>query len=120
MITHGVKNMNFRFIGSAVVAIAILMTLSACGSTVSKVSSGTFPYIQMAPTAPPEAKQEVKPEVGTLSDVAWRPGYWRYNSFDFSWVPGEYISKPDPTASWSPDRWELRAYGWTFVPGSWQ
>lgn len=104
-----------------VVIFALASVLSGCGgTTVEKVVSGPFPYIQMAPNAPPQAKQEVRPSVGTLSEVAWRPGYWKYTGMDFSWVPGEYISKPDPTASWSPDRWELREYGWTFVPGCWQ
>lgn len=119
MITYSAPKMNSRLV-SAIFVFAMLVGLAGCGGTVSKVASGPFPYIQMAPNAPPVAQQEVRPPVGTLSDVAWRPGYWKYTGSDFTWVAGEYISKPDPTASWSPDRWELREYGWTFVPGCWQ
>lgn len=79
-----------------------------------------FPYLRMSPEAPPQPYYEdVYPPSNPMAEV-WRPGYWFYDGASFEWIPGEYLLRPDPTASWSPERWEQRAYGWVFVPGYWQ
>ncbi len=78
------------------------------------------PFLQMAPTAPPAPLLEMKPILENPERLAWRPGHWSYSNTQFSWVPGEAMEKPSPSAVWSPDRWDKREYGWVFVPGTWQ
>ena len=78
-------------------------------------------FIQLAPLAPPPAIYEPVPEIASPRTAIWRPGYWHYNSgSDFSWVSGEVIDRPSPTAVWSDDHWTEHTYGWGFVPGYWQ
>jgi len=107
-------------------------TAPAAESTAGNASSGTDaagqqaaspppgPFLQMAPTAPPAPLLEMKPILQDPQRMAWRPGHWSYSNTQFSWVPGEVMEKPSPSAVWSPDRWDKREYGWVYVPGTWQ
>ena len=78
-----------------------------------------FPYIQLAPTEPPENPEEMAFLIVNPTKQLWRPGFWTYDGIEFQWSPGHLIDRPHPTASWSKDHWEERSYGWAFVPGFW-
>jgi hypothetical protein len=99
----------------------VVIALSGCGLfRPSTQQPDGFPFARMAPTAPPEpvAEERQVPDDPTIE--IWRAGFWYYNGFDFTWVPGALVPRPDQTAMWQPDRWELRDYGWAFIPGYWQ
>lgn len=83
-------------------------------------NQGPFPFIQLAPSAPPQIIFETKYPPSRPMEEMWRPGYWQYDGTQFHWVPGSYILRPHPTASWEPDRWEKHTYGWAYVPGHWK
>lgn len=105
---------------------ALSLSLAACSSvpTASQEEAKPvvhdFPYMRLSPSAPPQLPFEEKMiPMEPLREV-WRPGFWDYDGKEFSWVPGHYIYRPDPTAAWMPDRWEQRTFGWAFIPGYWQ
>lgn len=97
----------------------MLLAVAGCGETRSGEALPTT-YIQMSSVAPPLPPDEEVPISPTPRDEIWRPGYWSHNGSTFSWVSGEMIARPSPTATWSKDRWVQRKYGWVFVPGYWQ
>ena len=76
--------------------------------------------IDMAPVEPPVPSDEVIPDIDEPMYKVWRPGHWYYENGGFSWVPGELLTRPSPTAVWSQDRWEKRSYGWVFIHGYWE
>jgi hypothetical protein len=104
---------------------AMAITLAGCDS---QPSAAAFPYIRMAPDAPPAPMAETVPVIDQPQVELWRPGYWQYDPDDinaddnngFIWMSGGMMERPAPTAVWSPDQWQHRAYGWVFVPGYWQ
>jgi len=102
--------------------IACVVMLSACAYAPLKKEEQKqeYPFIRLAPSAPPQTKFEQKPEPTMPLRQIWRPGHWSYNGQSFDWVRGTYMLRPDPTASWIQDRWEKHLYGWAFIPGHWQ
>ncbi len=81
-----------------------------------------FPYILMAPDAPPPPKNEIRSPVPTPREqYDWRPGHWTYeDGKGFIWNGGGWIKKPAFTAVWKPDFWVQHTYGWALVPGHWE
>jgi len=79
-----------------------------------------WPYIQMAPTPPPDPLHENITIPSEPSAYLWRPGYWTYNGISFDWNQGQMILRPSPTAVWAQDHWIEHTYGWVFIPGYWQ
>lgn len=102
--------------------ISCLCVLAGCSmfSDDGFTKTSPFPFVYMAPKAPPTNLQEEQPFIESPGDEIWLPGYWAYNGSDFYWVNGMLVDRPDPTAVWQQPRWELRGYGWVFVPGCWQ
>ncbi|MDX2029003.1 MAG: hypothetical protein SFW62_10290 [Alphaproteobacteria bacterium] len=110
---------------SSFTALAIVLLVTAgceCFSCSDEVVATATPssYIQLAPTAPPAPLAEEVPVLNSPQTTRWRPGYWSYDGTNFSWVSGEVIARPSPTAVWAPDRWFRHTYGWGFVPGRWE
>lgn len=98
-----------------------LFVLVGCSSNPDQdVASQPFPYYRLSPSAPPQPPIEEIPPAEQPMNHLWRKGYWDFDGAQFVWIPGHFISRPDPTAAWTPDRWEQRAFGWAFVPGYWQ
>ncbi|MGE4352231.1 MAG: hypothetical protein AB7E52_08600 [Bdellovibrionales bacterium] len=97
----------------------LLVALAGCGHH-SDDADRVFPYVRLSPSAPPQTPFEIPPRSSYPMYQVWRTGYWDYDGLTFTWVPGHFINRPDPTASWTPDRWEQRSFGWAFVPGFWQ
>lgn len=123
--TQSKSFLNIYSIG-ALALVSIL--LAGCGcipcgnggdTSVDKTPSGRS-YIQMAPIAPPPPLFEEAHESTSPRAEIWRPGYWQYNGSNFSWISGEMIDRPSPTAVWSADHWTQHTYGWGFVPCFWQ
>jgi hypothetical protein len=80
-----------------------------------------FPYIQMAPDAPPPLKPEFRGRSPGNDEYTWRRGHWDYvDGAGFKWTSGSWLRKPAFSAVWSQDMWLQRTYGWTFVPGHWE
>jgi hypothetical protein len=77
-------------------------------------------YLQLVTEAPPAPKDETPPIIENPRKQVWRSGYWSYGVGGYSWVPGEVIDRPDPTAVWSPDRWVKHSFGWSFECGTWE
>lgn len=100
---------------SALALILMVLTATACAyypDTDTPVST----------VAPPNALTEEKQLPVDPRTSIWRPGYWYYSyqDSDFTWIPGELIDRPSPTAVWVADHWIHHTYGWAFVPGYWQ
>jgi len=70
--------------------------------------------------APPEAPYEAVPPLDNPQTQIWRPGHWDNNGSGFTWIAGEVMVRPSPTAVWSPDIWVRHEYGWGFVCGHWE
>ncbi len=97
-------------------ALLTLMLLSACGT----VDEPMTPYTQLSLVSPPDTPYEEKLVPNDPSHQLWRPGHWDYNGMEFTWVPGEMLTRPTLSAVWSADRWDKRTFGWAFVPGHWE
>ncbi len=106
---------------SLMCALALLgISLSGCVGETEEINPPAYPFIAMAPSAPPPTPFEYGPKSPDPPHLAWRPGYWSFDGQQFNWVAGEMIDRPSPTAVWSADRWEKHMYGWVFIPGYWQ
>ncbi|MCL2469715.1 MAG: hypothetical protein FWF24_05745 [Alphaproteobacteria bacterium] len=104
--------------------LILALGLYACGTSQpvqeETVEVPPFPYVRLAPSAPPRPMPEILyPPANPMREV-WRAGHWDYDGRQFNWVEGQYMERPHPTAAWTPDRWERRTFGWAFVPGFWQ
>ena len=80
----------------------------------------TISYPALSPIAPPKSNFEEPPPSENPRAVIWRPGYWAWNGSSYSWVSGEFMLRPDPTAVWFPEHWIHHTYGWAFVAGYWE
>lgn len=115
--------MNKIAIISKCIALLPLILLIGCESVPEETETPTatkYPFIQMAPSGPPEAPLEYKLSPSDPMREIWRQGYWKFDGISYEWVPGELILRPSPASVWAPDRWEFRTYGWVFIPGYWQ
>lgn len=79
-----------------------------------------FPYVQLAPSAPPAPMYEEAPVNYDPIKQVWQSGFWAYDGFNFEWVYGRFIERPSPTAVWAPARWEEHKFGWALIPGHWK
>lgn len=104
------------FFSSLICGAAVLLA----GCSGDEAAAPGFSYYRLAPNPPPLPVIELVPQNDKPQERAWRPGYWRYDGREFTWVSGSFLAKPIPTAVWSPDRWDRRQYGWAYVPGHWQ
>ncbi len=74
-----------------------------------------------APMAPPAPQAEIvpAPPPGPVA-VIWQPGHWRWNGYQYVWVPGRYVRPPRPHAIWIEGHWAPRHGVWVWVPGHWR
>lgn len=105
---------------SAFTVLFLSLLLSGCGWTFWSEDNDASSILRLSNLAPPEAPYEEVPPITNPASQVWRPGHWDFDGKDFSWIHGEMMTRPSPTAVWSPDRWEHRGYGWAFIPGIWQ
>jgi len=106
-----------------IILICFVGLLSACSTYSNNTKSEeekTYPFVRLAPSPPPKNILEQKLIPTKPMKQIWREGHWDYDGRKFIWVKGEYILRPDPTASWVADRWEKHSYGWGFIPGHWK
>jgi hypothetical protein len=51
----------------------------------------------------------------------WQPGHWESEGFTRSYIPGQYVPRPQGGSVWVPGRWQQEAsdepYHW--VSGHW-
>jgi hypothetical protein len=74
----------------------------------------------IAPNAPPAPEVETIPAPPTTM-MAWQPGHWTWTSSGWSWVPGQYIQRPQQTAVWQPGHWVQQPDGsYSWMDGHWQ
>ena len=102
-----------------ILLLPFLLAACADDEPVVMVQEG-FPIYRMAPDAPPASYDEGTPVSADPMMEVWRPGFWDFDGMEYRWVAGQFLQRPDPTATWSPDRWEQRTFGWVFIPGHWQ
>lgn len=108
------------------ILVFALLALTACGSDTTAEAPAPVPapevqsYPGLAPIAPPKPMFEEKPVLQSPETQIWKPGYWSWNGSEYSWIPGEVVPRPAPTAAWFPDHWMWHTYGWAFVPGYWE
>ena len=79
--------------------------------------------VVIAPSAPPPPQVESipAPPVAEAQTMYWRPGHWMWTGANWSWSPGQYVQRPEPTAVWSPGHWAQRPDGgYVWVDGHWQ
>lgn len=101
--------------------VALALALAGCACTDCDLPpQQIWPYIQMAPMAPPDPLDEDVIIPDEPSSFLWRPGFWIYNGQSFDWNHGVMLQRPSPTAIWSQDHWIEHTYGWAFMPGYWQ
>lgn len=75
--------------------------------------------IIIAPSAPPEPREEPPPPAPGTSMI-WETGHWSWTDHDWVWVHGQYLVRPAPTATWLPGHWVEQPGGWSWVEGHWQ
>jgi hypothetical protein len=73
----------------------------------------------IAPTAPPELRQETRP-VKPDPDAVWVPGYWSYNTqtANFEWVSGVW-RRGLPDYVWRPGEWVKIGDSYVWRNGYW-
>jgi WXXGXW repeat (2 copies) len=118
-----------RLTGIAAMALTAA-ALSACyppppqygptaASTVAPSGAGTISPI-VAPFAPPPPQVETPPSSPSPAMV-WQPGHWSWSWIEnrYAWTPGNYVSRPTPTANWVPGYWQQGPSGWMWIEGRW-
>jgi WXXGXW repeat (2 copies) len=73
--------------------------------------------IRIGPPALPVYEQPLCPGDGYI----WTPGYWAYN-YDYSdyyWVPGTWVTAPEPGFLWTPGYWGWGGDRYLFHEGYW-
>ncbi len=68
----------------------------------------------------PELRYEVIPPIPPGRPVIWRPGHWRWNGWQYIWVPGAYISRGPRYGRWVHGHWVNRGGAWVWVGPHWQ
>jgi hypothetical protein len=71
-------------------------------------------------TAPPSLPNYAQPDC-PVDGYLWQPGYWAYSSYynDFFWVPGAWISPPQPGLYWTPSYWGYEGGLYVYHSGYW-
>jgi len=111
----------FFILTLACAALAACTVYNPTSDSTSSSSTVSYSrYAELSPIAPPTPKYESKPMMQHPQIETWKAGYWSYDSGSFSWVPGEIVARPSPTAVWSPPYWIRHNYGWALVRGYWQ
>ncbi len=89
------------------------------------VNKGIPPGHRRAPVefvvvkAPPPLRVETIPARPGAAHV-WIGGYWHWESDAYLWVPGAWITPPEPKAVWIPPRVEQRSGVSVFISGFWR
>jgi hypothetical protein len=99
-----------RSIGGAIV----IVTTIGAGTTYAKPHRRVYVRV-----GPPAAIVEVRP-VAPRGNFIWVPGYHRWNSGAYVWVPGAWQRPPRARAAWIPGHWAHDRRGWFFVEGRWK
>jgi len=78
--------------------------------------------VLVAPKAPPEAQSEVPPPPPTTDQATyWEPGHWSWTGTGWSWISGQYVQRPHPSAAWVPGQWVLEpGSGYVWHSGHWE
>ena len=71
-----------------------------------------------ADVAPPPIPDYDQPEV-TVSNDIWQPGYWAWGSYGYYWVPGTWVTPPQPDYLWTPGYWRQSGNRYAFSQGYW-
>lgn len=114
--------MHSGFVRCALAALVATGLLAACEpEPMDYRQNPTLPtYPQLSLKAPPPPMREDAPASMNAKTEFWRSGYWEADGDDFTWVRGETLPRPAPTAVWVPAQWVQHNYGWAFIAGHWQ
>ena len=76
----------------------------------------------IVPMAPPPPPRGAGIPIGRppRPGFVWTPGYQRWDSGRYMWVPGRWARPPRPGAVWVPDTWRRRRNGWVLRRGYWR
>jgi hypothetical protein len=91
-----------------------LSALFACAAAI-----GTAQAQVVVRVAPPRAVVE-RPGPRPGPQFVWIPGYHRWDSRAYVWVPGRWEAPPRRHAHWVPARWVHRHNGWVLIEGHWR
>lgn len=112
---------------AAVLGIGALLLALGGATTGFAQSSSPSPPVTAPPPgsapgfAPPQAPVEVVPApLPQQAAWVWRPGHWRWNGYQYIWVPGRYVRPPHPQAVWIEGHWVPRHGVWVWAPGHWR
>lgn len=107
---------HFDHVGRVVAAVICAAVLSACSVAGSDPPSRST---AVAPYPPPPRRAEIPP-LAQAADSLWVVGHWTWNGASYSWMPGQYVQRPTPTANWLPGYWQQALGGWVWTEGHWQ
>ena len=96
---------------SRLTAMALLMGLLA----VPAAEARTHIYVRIGPPAPIVEQRIVAP----APDYVWQPGYHRWASNSYVWVPGTWARPPYRRAHWVEGHWVHTRHGYYWEQGYW-
>lgn len=108
---------HFDHVGRVVAAVICAAVLSACSVAGSDPPARSAAAV--APYPPPPRRAEIPP-LAQAADSLWVVGHWTWNGASYSWMPGQYVQRPTPTANWLPGYWQQALGGWVWTEGHWQ
>ena len=97
-----------RSLAWLILALAVLAAPSASFAQIG-VS------ITVAPPILPVYTQPICPGEGYL----WTPGYWGWDDGDYYWVPGTWVTAPEPGLLWTPGYWGWGNGAYLWNAGYW-
>ena len=74
---------------------------------------------QTSQEAPPS--QPMDDDRGTTpgEGYVWATGYWWWQNGTYAWVPGYWVSPPEPNLIWVSGYWSYQSTAWVYVQGGW-
>jgi len=89
-------------------------------TVVTTASSGQPASVIAVPTTPPAA-EIISPQVAVANAMDWQPGHWEYTGYSRTYIPGQYVPRPQGGSYWVPGRWQQLSSDepYTWVAGHW-
>ncbi len=101
------------------VAVALLFVAAPGRSSAQSLSFDLSSLVNLLLySGPPQLPQYDQPPA-YQQNLIWQPGYWSWGSGGYFWVPGTWVTPPQPNLYWTPGYWGYNNGGYRWNPGYW-
>ena len=105
---------------AATMLFALTTTTVLSSASYAQEINISFDFFSVPPVAvaPPPLPIYVVPTPPT-EDLVWAPGHWRWDGYDYFWVPGTWVEAPEPGLLWTPGYWAWNQDQFLWREGYW-